>query len=57
VLRGQKPLMLDKMDYTTHPLAKKLKPQQLPESLWAQAAVSADKEPNIAEEPKEDKFW
>lgn len=63
VLRGQKPLMLDKMDYTTHPLARRLRPQQLPESLWAQATVPVSEGPAntgekpVDENPNEDKFW
>lgn len=29
ILRGQKPLMIDKMDYTKHPLAKMIKPEPI----------------------------
>jgi type IV secretion system protein VirD4 len=69
VLRGQKPLLLDKMDYTTHPLAKRLRPQQSYEpSSWSAAEPAADDlvaspdEPAAAQKyvhdlPSEEHFW
>lgn len=60
VLRGQKPLILNKMDYTTHPLSRRLKPQQLPKSTWSYE-VNTKKTHNTTTakeaEPQEDTFW
>jgi type IV secretion system protein VirD4 len=59
-LRGQKPLMLDKMDYTKHPLARKLIPQQATEKEWAcgiRIASSEIPEPEPVDKGVEDKFW
>jgi len=39
ILRGQKPLVIKKLDYTRHPLARRLKPEPIGERDWARAAT------------------
>jgi type IV secretion system protein VirD4 len=59
-LRGQKPLMLDKMDYTKHPLAKKLVPQQATEKEWACDNTPVSESPAMPDPSsghENDKFW
>jgi len=41
ILRGQKPLIIKKLDYTRHPLAGRLKPAPIAEREWAKAATAA----------------
>lgn len=46
ILRGQKPLLVEKMDYTKHPLSKEIKPVPITEYIpeWAE---QENKEPEI----------
>jgi type IV secretion system protein VirD4 len=39
ILRGQKPLIVKKLDYTKHPLSRRLKPEPITEREWAKAAT------------------
>ncbi|ERM90831.1 hypothetical protein O163_13750 [Caldanaerobacter subterraneus subsp. yonseiensis KB-1] len=50
ILRGQKPLLVEKMDYTKHPLSKEIKPVPITEYVpeWAE---QENKESKPAEEP------
>ena len=42
ILRGQKPLMLNKLDYTKHPLSKHLKPAPIEEREWSKSSAEVE---------------